>query len=99
RYQGTTPGCNLRRFIVVRPVTDIFDSGCGKMVRRVERLRETGSRPSHRPFPGEILDCVKRSFDHRRLILLLMKGNLLEAVPHELPTGVLTSLCHARIFE
>ena len=66
------------RLVVEHPVADIFDAGGGKMIERVERLRQPRPEPAARRLAPELGDDGDRLVDHRLLVVELVHRHLVE---------------------
>ena len=97
REHRTVRGRDVDRLVVEHPVGDVFDSGFGQMIDGLEGLCQAGTLPAARCLAGKGANRLDRISDRRPLVLDLVHGLLLPAVPHEFPPRVLRRLRDARI--
>lgn len=80
------------RLLVEHPVRDILDPGLGQQVERLVRLGEARALPAAWRPAGEVADGLDRVGDGGTLVLHLVHRLLDEAMPHEVPAGLVRGL-------
>jgi hypothetical protein len=85
------------RQVVHHPVSAIADAGLRQQIGRLQRLGQSRREPAHDVVAGRRAQRTDGVADHRTLILHQMRGDLAEAMAHELPSRVACCLRHARI--
>src|SRR5271169_400224 len=81
-------GTDVDRLIVENPVSDVFDTGFGKVVDGFEGLCQAGTFPPAWGFAGNGTNRLDGVPDRRTLILDVMHWHLLPAMTHEFPARV-----------
>src|SRR5215831_16911598 len=88
---------NYRWLVVIHPVTDVLNTGCRKVLRRVVGLRQSRTEPADRRLTCEMTNDLNGAGNHCALVIDLVDRPLLVGMTHKLPTCIARLFCNPRI--